>query len=62
MRREMMMETLIQKVRVIFRLLTFVNLSFFLPTGNSEASDDGVMEALALFDTEGASRHEPSPR
>ena len=59
------METLIQKVRVIFRLLTFVNLStyrFFLSTGNSEASDDGVMEALALFDTEGASRHEPSPR
>ena len=60
-----MMETLIQKVRVTFRLLTLVNLSthrFFLPTGNSEASDDGVMEALALFDTEGVSRHEPSPR
>ena len=34
----------------------------FLFAGNSEASDDGVMAALALFDSADASKPDPSPR
>lgn len=30
--------------------------------GNSEASDDGVMAALALFDSADTSKPDPSPR
>ena len=33
-----------------------------LMAGNSEASDDGVMAALALFDSADASKPDPSPR
>ena len=40
----------------------FSTIHMHLMAGNSEASDDGVMAALALFDSADASKPDPSPR